>query len=300
MARHNKTTPPSGTPPSGAPPLRAPRTKASQAATEAGAGGDETLETLKLWWHDNGKYFIASAVIGLAAVGGWRLWEYNHQMTMRDAAGLYAELLEQVESGGAAAEAQAANADDGDADDGDAAAEDAAPPEAQARAAAERSFDDLRDGFANTPYPVLAALALARLHVESGDLAAAAERLRWAADNGDQQQFKALALVRLMRVLLEMGELEEAEDVLIDNDFPSGLEEVAGEINGDILYARRRSAQAVAAYREALSKLSDQQGFIEMKLQELGAPASAADAPERAPPVPAEVPDDSGVPNIMQ
>ena len=278
MARSKKTT---SSP--AAPRDKAPRTP---------AGGDETLESLKLWWHENGKYLVVSAVVGLAAVGGWRVWEYSHQMTMREASGLYAELLEQVENAEPAPLSPEAD---------DVAEGASTPTESAARAgAAESLFADLRDGFDNTPYPVLAALALARLRVEAGDLAAAAEHLRWAADNGDQQEFKALALVRLMRVLLEMGKVEEASDVLIDNDFPRGLDAVVGEINGDILYMQKRFGEAVAAYREALSKLPDRQGFIEMKLQALGASASAEGDSARTPRAPVEVPDDTGVPNIMQ
>ena len=278
MARSKKTTPSPATPRD-----KAPRTAAS---------GDDTLESLKLWWHENGKYLIASAVVGLAAVGGWRVWEYNHQMTMREASGIYAELLEQIENVEPASQSPEADA---------VAADASTPTESAAHAGTTESlFADLRDGFADTPYPVLAALALARLHVETGDVEAAAEQLRWAADNGDQQEFKALALVRLMRVLLEMGKVEEASDVLIDNDFPRGLDAVVGEINGDILYARKRFGEAVVAYREALSKLPDRQGFIEMKLQALGASASAEGDSGRTPRAPVEVPDDTGVPNIMQ
>ncbi len=279
--------------PNNAAPPAAPRGKPPRDA--AGGGGDDTLEALKLWWHENGVYLVVSAVIGLAAVGGWRVWEHGHQMTMREAAGVYAELLEQVEDAVPAAESFAADADD----------EDAAPPprastQSEAHEAAARLFADLHDGFGDTPYPVLAALALARVHVEAGDLAAAAQRLRWAADNADQEEFKALALVRLMRVLLEMGNTEEAADVLIDNDFPRGFDAVVGDVNGDVLNAQRRPGQAIEAYREALSKLSDQQGFIEMKLQTLGAPASDEGGLGRTPQAPVEAPGDTGVPNMMR
>ena len=299
MARSRKPTPAPAAPP--AQPARsggASRAKSGR-ASQPPSTGDETLDALKLWWSENGKYLVVSAVIGLAAVGGWRAWEYNHQMTMREASGLYAELLERIED---VEPAESSPDDDADADAEEDVNEDAsAPPESAARAdAAEELFADLRADFANTPYPVLAALAMARLRVETGDLAAAADHLRWAADHSDQQEFKALALVRLMRVLLEMGKAEEASDVLIDNDFPRGFDAVAGEINGDVLSTQQRFGEAVAAYREALSKLSDRQGFIEMKLQDMGASASEEDAAPTAPRAPAEVPADTGVPNIMQ
>lgn len=284
MARTNNATPPA-----------AARAKPPRGAAGGGGGGDDTLEALKLWWHENGVYLVVSAVIGLAAVGGWRVWEHNHQMTMREAAGVYAELLDQVEDAAPAAEPF-----DADADDEDAAAPPRASTQSESYEAAGRLFADLRDGFVNTPYPVMAALALARLHVEAGDLAAAAERLRWAADNADQEEFKALALVRLMRVLLEMGKIGEAADVLIDNDFPRGFDPVIDDVNGDVLNAQRRPGQAIAAYREALSKLSDQQGFIEMKLQTLGAPASDESGLGRTPPAPVAAPADTGVPSIMR
>ena len=258
-----------------------------------GPEADETLESLKIWWYENGKYLVASAVIGLAAVGGWKAWEYNQQMTMREASGLYAELIDYIENEEPAAEpSESAENENSTAV--------SSRPGAGEEHVAERLFNRLSDDFRDTPYPVLAALAMARFRVTDGDVPAAAEHLRWAAEHTEQEGIKALALVRLTRVLLEMGRIEEASDILIDYDFPRGLEAIAEEINGDILRAQKRNREAIAAYRNALSRLPDQQGFIEMKLQILGASPVDDASPEADTEPAAELPEDTGAPDIIQ
>jgi len=58
------------------------------APKKPGPARDESLDSLKAWWYENGKYFVASALIGLFAAGGWKAWDYNGQRTTRGASGL--------------------------------------------------------------------------------------------------------------------------------------------------------------------------------------------------------------------
>lgn len=39
------------------------------------AAEEETLETLKKWWEENGKQLVAAIVIVAAGFGGWNFWE---------------------------------------------------------------------------------------------------------------------------------------------------------------------------------------------------------------------------------
>ncbi len=228
---------------------------------------DESLESLKAWWYENGKYFVASALVGLFAVGGWKVWDYNQQMSTREASGIYAGLLVEVED--------------------------------ENRDESERLFAELRDDYAGTTYPALGALSMAKLEVADGNLREAAEHLRWAIEQTDQEGLRSLMRVRLMRVLLEAGEAQTAAGLMEEHDFPRGVEALAADANGDVMYSLQQRRAAVAAYREALSLLPDDYGLIKMKLQMLGISPGDDDesAPVRAPS--AQVPE-TGAPDIVR
>ncbi|MDD9869177.1 MAG: tetratricopeptide repeat protein [Gammaproteobacteria bacterium] len=217
------------------------------APKKPGPARDESLDSLKAWWYENGKYFVASALIGLFAAGGWKAWDYNRQMTTREASGLYVALLAQV---------------------GD-----------ENRTESERLFNDLRDNYAGTPYPALGALSMAKLGVAEDDLFEAVEQLRWAIEHTDQDGLRALAQVRLMRVLLESGDAQAAAAIMEQFSFPRGVEALAAEANGDAMITLGQRNAAIAAYRESLSKLPDNYGFLDMKLQTLGVTPDEEEAP---------------------
>jgi len=227
-----------------------------------GPARDESLDSLKAWWYENGKYFVASALIGLFAAGGWKAWDYNRQMNTREASGLYVALLAEVGN--------------------------------ENRAESERLFNDLRDNYAGTPYPALGALSMAKLGVAEDDLFEAVEHLRWAIEHTDQDGLRALAQVRLMRVLLESGDAQAAAAIMEQYSFPRGVEALAAEANGDAMITLGQRNAAIAAYRESLSQLPDNYGFLDMKLQTLGVTPGEEEAPAPSgvspPPPPAQAP----------
>ena len=122
------------------------------------AAEEETLETLKKWWEENGKRLVAAIVIVAAGFGGWNFWEGQQLATQGAASDLYEEILELtlVEPG------QQIAADDAD------------------RIIALSS--QLRDDFSQSTYASFGALFAASQHVASNDLEAAEADFdgRWA------------------------------------------------------------------------------------------------------------------------
>ena len=201
--------------------------------------GDESTEMLAEWWHDNGKYFVVGAILGILAIGGWKGWSYYTETRAMEAALQYRNMLDHI----ASVEEQDATS----------------------------ALNMLRDRYATTTYSVFASFAMAKFKIEQGQLEEAVTDLRWVTEHSKYEELKSLAWVRLARVLLELGKKEEAYDIVLSYSFPRGVEELAAEVQGDYLVQEGNYEQAKEAYQRAIStSMLDDYNFIMMKVEEIG------------------------------
>ena len=213
-------------------PSRTPKTPRVQS-------GDESKEMLSEWWHDNGKYFIAGAVLGIMAIVGWKGWDYYTETRETEAAMHYEEMLDYV----ALEDAQDAN----------------------------QELSTLRDEYATTAYAAFASFAMAKFKVEQEQLEEATADLRWVAENSQHEELRSLAWVRLARVLMELEQTDEAREIVVNYIFPRGIEELASEVHGDYLARQGNYEQAQEAYQRAVStSMVDDYNFVMMKIEEIG------------------------------
>ena len=200
---------------------------------------DEQVEDLKRWWKKYGGPLVGGLIIGLTLVFGSRAW-LDYQETQRISASAEYEQLQN--------ELAAGNVD-----------------------AAVRRGGYLMDSYKRTPYAVLAALALAKMHVERDELPAARERLQWALDRAREPELVHVARLRLARVMAAEGQTRQAIALLEGVDagaFSASYEELKGDLyadSGDVARAR-------TAYRKALEGLEFGAGaeLVQMKLDDLG------------------------------
>jgi predicted negative regulator of RcsB-dependent stress response len=200
-------------------------------------GEDEQVEALKRWWDENGRSVIAGVIIGLGALLGWRGWVTYHENQAKTASIHYAALR-------AAAEI-----------------EDAQALEANAKT--------LKESFASTPYAPLAALSLAKLRAEDGDVQASETELRWAIEHSSQAVVEDLARIRLARVLAAQGK-HEAALRMVNSEFPAAYTSLVEEIRGDVLVATGRIEEARAAYDRAIAAAGGDIEYLRMKRTDLG------------------------------
>ena len=211
---------------------------------------EEQLEALKRWWKDNGRAVIVGVLLGVAAVGGYRYWDYYTTKTATEASDIYVTLQEALTSG--------------------------------KKETVLGTGDRLVREYPGTAYATLAALAMARVHVDEDKLDAAAERLQWALDHAATDALAHVARTRLARVMLAQGQAEAVLKLIADlpdNGFSADYQ----EIRGDALLALNRPEEARDAWNVALLGMSDprQRQYIQIKIEHLPAPAEAA--PEAAP-----------------
>ncbi len=144
----------------------------------------ESLENLKHWWAKwgNATTWIVLAVLVVAA--GFNGWNYWQRRQAAEAAVLY----DQVQ--------QAVNTND--------------------KAKIARVASDMEDKFGGTAYAQMTALAAAKALYMAGDSAGAKTQLQWAIDHAKDDEYKQIAKLRLSLVLLDEKAYDAGLKVLAD------------------------------------------------------------------------------------
>jgi predicted negative regulator of RcsB-dependent stress response len=118
------------------------------------------------------------------------------------------------------------------------------------REEAQKVAGELTGEYGGTPYADQAALVLARLDVEAGNLAAAAAKLAQVMDSTRDPELSLIARLRLARVQLAQGE-HDAALATLDAAASPGVDARIAEMRGDVLLAKGDRTGALAAFRQA-------------------------------------------------
>ena len=149
---------------------------------------------------------------------------------------------------------------------------------------------EIASDYRGTPYADQAALVLARMDVEGGDLAQAESRLAGVARDSKDPDLRVVAGLRLARVQLAQGKHDEALATLEQARQPS-TEARVEELRGDVLMARGDAAGALAAYRKAQASVETptvedslvDAELLGLKIDELSAAVTSTPAPAATP-----------------
>ncbi|WP_151702689.1 YfgM family protein [Nitrincola alkalilacustris] len=208
---------------------------------------EEQIEAIKSWWKENGKSLLLSILVVVSAVVGWKSWQQYQVNQASQASALYQNLVDAViQTVGNQADAGAVST-------------------------AEHLSERLKGDFTKTSYAQFAALLMARVAVEQGDLSRAQQELDWLLDGRAEGDILRVANLRKGRVLAELGLVDDAIALLQNADagaFESGYQELLG----DLYSMSGRVDQARAAYNRALevSQTSQGQAILRMKRDDLG------------------------------
>lgn len=206
----------------------------------------EQLATLKAWWRQYGNLVTWALIIALTAYAswsGWNLWQRNQST---QASQLYDELQ------------KAAGARD--------------------NAKVQRAAKDMQERFSRTAYAQMSGLIAARSAFDANDVAASKAQLQWVAENGQDEEFRVIARIRLAGVLGDEKKFDEALK-LLDVSAATQFAAAIADRRGDVLAAQNKLDEARTAYKTALEKSdpkSPAKPLIQMKLDALGGAGAKA------------------------
>jgi predicted negative regulator of RcsB-dependent stress response len=201
----------------------------------------EQLATLKGWWHDNGNLVLGLVAAVALAVAAWQGWNWYQRDQALQASALYETLAKATRSGDAKAVRDAGGA--------------------------------LTENYPRTLYASMGALATARFHSDRGDAKSAKAQLQWVLERSSADDMRDLARLRLAALLLDEKAYDEALKLLeAKHADPYAAQYAAAR--GDLLQAKGQSAEAKAAYRQALDKAEAKneafRASVQLRLDALG------------------------------
>lgn len=200
---------------------------------------EEQVERLKRWWKEYGVAAIVGILIAIIGGFGWQGWQQHREKVLNHASMRYEQLLTTIMNNDANA--------------------------------AEIRANRLISRYPHTPYAQLAALQLARLEIYQNKFSDAEAKLRWLSQHGDNDALRAVANIRLARVLLADQKSQEALDVLAENNNQAYFAAVE-EVRGDIYVSQGKAKEAKQAYEAALKAfpaIEVMQPLLRMKLEDL-------------------------------
>jgi predicted negative regulator of RcsB-dependent stress response len=218
-------------------------------ATNLDLQEQEQLDELKAFWAQYGNLITWTLTLVLAAFAAWNGWNWWQREQGLKASAMFEE-FDKVASAGDAERAG-------------------------------RVFADLKDRFSRTTYASQAGLMVAKVQVDKDQADAAVASLTWVADNGADDDYRALARLRLAGLLLDRKAFDEATrqlDAIAQPEFKA----LVDDRRGDVLMAQGKPAEAVAAWTaawKAMDPTQDYRRIIEAKLTaQAAAPEAAASA----------------------
>jgi predicted negative regulator of RcsB-dependent stress response len=217
-------------------------------ATQLDLQEQEQLDALKAFWKQYGNLITWALVAGMlvyAGINGWQWWQREQSAK---AGAMFDELDRAAQAG-----------------------------DAQKTA---RVFTDIKDRYPRTAYAQQAGLLAAKVQYEKGQTDESRAALAWVVENGVDDEYRALARLRLAGVLLDAKQYDEALkqiDPVVQGPFAA----LAADRRGDILQAQGKTAEAKAAYQQAWKAMDEKVEYrrlVDAKLTALGAAPTAAAA----------------------
>jgi predicted negative regulator of RcsB-dependent stress response len=204
---------------------------------------EEQIEALKNWWSENGTQLMVGLIVALTAVFGYQSWQGSVREDGEAASALYEDLRAAISTGRELSEVQITTA--------------------------RYLADTLIKDHEASAYAKFAAMQMAKLSVEQGELDQAEKDLRWVMDHADDTT-QSLARLRLARVLFARGDQEGAL-ALIETVDEGAYKSSYSEVRGDFYNQMGRPAEARQAYQTALNELQEagSNPLLQMKLDDV-------------------------------
>jgi len=200
----------------------------------------EQIDQLKAWWKQYGNLVTWLLIIALSIYSAWGAWKYYQRNQALQASQLNDELQKAVS--------------------------------AKDNAKVQRAATDMQNKFSGTAYAQMAGLVASKQAFDVGDSKSAKAQLEWVAANAIDDEYRAMAKIRLAGILLDEKAYDEGLK-LLSGESSVSFAGLAAERKGDILVAQNKLDEARAAYQLALDKTDAKdpgRQLIQLKLDGIG------------------------------
>jgi predicted negative regulator of RcsB-dependent stress response len=197
----------------------------------------EQLDEFKAWWKRHGKMVtnvVLAALVAYAAFQGWKYYQSKQSL-------------------GASTEFQQLIVSD---------PKDLKSIQSQAGV--------LMDKYASTPYAGRAALFAAKANYQANEVKSAKAQLNWTIEHAKESTVAAIASLQLANILVEEKDYDGALK-LLNAKHDAGFDGLFADLKGDVLATQGKTADAKAAYAEALIKLDAEGKYRTLTQQKLDA-----------------------------
>lgn len=206
---------------------------------------EEQVQAIKNWWKENGKSLLLGIAGAAAITVGWQQWQSNQAAYAEAASISYLNYVDAVS---------------GYMSSGDQAL----------LTTAGTLADEIKAEYDDTVYAQYTALIQAKLDVEAGELDEAVSELEWIKAQEPSARLATVADLRLAKVHFAAGDLDAALSTLASVK-GQGFDELAYELEGDVLVAQGKLALARDAYEQAQAAgtAGASRGLLGLKLSDL-------------------------------
>ena len=207
----------------------------------------EQLDSIKAWWKQYSNAITWFLIAVLATYAAWNGWNYYQRNQSAQASQLYEEVQKAIV--------------------------------AKDLAKVQRATADMETKFSSTAYAQMRTLAAAKDAFDLNDLELAKEQLQGVISNCLDDEYKAIAKIRLAGILLDQKSYDEGLK-LLSGDYSIQFSGLVADRRGDFFVAQNKIDEARASYQLALDKVGQKnpvRQLIQMKLDAIGgAPAKVA------------------------
>lgn len=204
----------------------------------------EQLSQLKHFWASYGRAIVLAVIVFIAIVGGWLTWNWWQDKQALEASVLYDGVSQAIV--------------------------------AQDQEKVKQMTQEVQSQYKSTSYASLTSLVAASYFYQVDDLDTAAELLTWVKENGKDQSWNAIAILRLADVLTDQKKYDEALSVLSSAVADSFVAQVEDK-RGNVYVAQGNTDKAKSAFLQAYQGLPDGEHkiFVARKLSLLGVDVQA-------------------------
>lgn len=211
---------------------------------------EQQVEAIKQWLRKNGLPVLLTLVISIAGITGWKSWTNAKNEQQEAASAIYQDMMDAL--------VLVKNTPTSGTD--------------KQITTLQHLANQLIEEYPRLQYAHFAALTLAKVAVEKGDLTGAEKQLQWVLAQDADKPLAGVATVRLARVMASQGHYDDALKMLETLADPS-FQVLVEEVRGDIYLQKGDKNAARLAYQHSIELASTQNKqsdrLVQMKLDDL-------------------------------